>query len=158
MRRRTLVPYLLTAGLFAIFAAFLLYPIWLTIASGFESEDGGFTLYHILDVFKDDATRRGLLNALGIAVATTALSFVMALPLAVLAARFDFPGKGAMSALILVPLILPPFVGAIGLHHLLGRSGAINTLLIDMGFIEHGIDFIGRGGFFAIKASLGFPN
>ena len=150
MRRRSLVPYLLTAGLFAFFAAFLLYPIWLTIASGFQSEGGGFTLYHILDVFKDDSTRRGLLNALGIAVATTALSFVIALPLAVLAARFDFPGKGAMSALILVPLILPPFVGAIGLHHLLGRSGALNTLLMDMGFIEHGVDFIGRGGFFAI--------
>ena len=114
MRRRSLAPYLITAGLFAIFAAFLLYPIWLTIASGFQSEGGGFTLYHILDVFKDDSTRRGLFNALGIAVATTALSFVIALPLAVLAARFDFPGKGAMSALILVPLILPPFVGAIG--------------------------------------------
>ena len=84
MRRRSLVPYLLTAGLFAFFAAFLLYPIWLTIASGFQSEGGGFTLYHILDVFKDDSTRRGLLNALGIAVATTALSFVIALPLAIL--------------------------------------------------------------------------
>jgi len=150
MRRRFLSPYLMMAGLLAIFAVFLLYPIWLTIASGFESEGGGFTLYHVLDVFKDDATRRGLFNAFGIAVGTTALSFLIALPLAVLAARFDFPGKGAMSALILVPLILPPFVGAIGLHHLLGRSGAINSLLIDMGLVEHGIDFIGQGGFFAI--------
>ena len=30
------------------------------------------------------------------------------------------PGQGALTTLLLVPLILPPFVGAIGLHHLLG--------------------------------------
>ena len=150
MRRRTLVPILLLIGLLAFFAAFLLYPIWLTIASGFEAEDGGLTLYHILDVFRDGSTRRGLFNALGIAFGTTILSLIIALPLAVLSARFDFRGKGVVSALILVPLILPPFVGAIGLHHLLGRSGAINTLLIDLGFISQGVDFVGQGGFWAI--------
>jgi iron(III) transport system permease protein len=150
MRRRTLVPILLMIGLLAFFAVFLLYPIWLTIASGFEAEDGGLTLYHILDVFRDGSTRRGLFNALGIAVGTTILSLIIALPLAVLSARFDFRGKGVVSALILVPLILPPFVGAIGLHHLLGRSGAINTLLMDLGFIGQGVDFIGQGGFWAI--------
>jgi iron(III) transport system permease protein len=150
MLRRRLVPYLLLAGLFVFFAAFLLYPIWLTIASGFESDDGGITLYHVFDVFRDDSTRRGLFNALGIAVATTILSVIIALPLAVLAARFNFVGKGVVSSLILVPLILPPFVGAIGLHHLLGRSGAFNTLLIDLGFISEGVDFIGQGGFWAI--------
>ena len=51
---------------------------------------------------------------------------------------------------MLVPLILPPFVGAIGLQHLLGKSGAINAWLIDMGFITEGVDFIGNGGFWAI--------
>ncbi len=52
-----------------------------------------------------------------------------------------------LSALVLVPLILPPFVGAIGLHHLLGKFGALNTLLMDMGWITEGYDFIGNGGF-----------
>jgi iron(III) transport system permease protein len=47
-------------------------------------------------------------------------------------------------------MILPPFVGAIGLSHLLGRSGAINALLIKLGIIDVGIDFIGVGGFWAI--------
>ncbi|HVP73718.1 MAG TPA: iron ABC transporter permease, partial [Phycisphaerales bacterium] len=54
-------------------------------------------------------------------------------------------------ALILVPMILPPFVGAIGLHFLLGRAGAINALLQSLGVIGgDGIDFIGRGGFWAV--------
>ena len=51
---------------------------------------------------------------------------------------------------MLVPLILPPFVGAIGLHHLLGRHGAISELLMTLGLTQQGIDFIGQGGFWAI--------
>jgi iron(III) transport system permease protein len=150
MRRVTLPQVLLLSGLLLGFAVFLLYPIWLTVRGGFESTDGGFTLYHVAIVFADPFLRAGLLNAFGIAVCTTLLSFVLALPLAVLAAKFDFPGKGAMMAMALVPLILPPFVGAIGLQHLIGRSGAINALLLKLGVIDHGIDFIGGGGFWAI--------
>ncbi len=137
-------------ALLAFFALFLIYPIWLTVAGGFESRHGGFTLYHIWTVFEDPVLRSGLLNATGIAVATTLLCMVIALPLATLAARHTFPGKTIFSALVLVPLILPPFVGAIGLHHLLGRYGALNTLLVDWGVINGGIDFIGEGGFWAI--------
>ncbi len=137
-------------GLLAFFGAFLIYPIWLTVQGGFESKAGGFTMHHVLVVFEDPVLRAGFLNALGIAVCTTLVCLVIALPLATLAARFTFPGKGVFSALVLVPLILPPFVGAIGLHHLLGKYGAINTLLTDIGLINEGFDFIGNGGFWAI--------
>ena len=137
-------------GLFAFFAAFLIYPIWLTVQGGFEGRDGGFTLHHILTVFNDPILLDGFLNAVGIAVGTTILCLIISLPLATLAARYTFPLKGVFSALVLVPLILPPFVGAIGLHHLLGKYGAINTLLVDVGLISEGYDFIGNGGFWAI--------
>ena len=50
-------------GLFAFFAAFLLYPIWLTVQGGFESKDGGITFYHVLSVFKDPTLRDGFINA-----------------------------------------------------------------------------------------------
>ena len=150
MRRRRLAPKLIMVGLFAFFAAFLLYPIWLTVQGGFESRDGGFTLHHILTVFEDPVLRAGFLNALGIAVGTTLVCLIISLPLATLAAKYTFPLKGVFSAMVLVPLILPPFVGAIGLHHLLGKYGALNTLLVDFGWISEGYDFIGNGGFWAI--------
>ena len=141
------------ATLLAILGVFLLYPIWLTVRGGFESRDGdGLTLYHIGQVFADPALRLGLMHAFGIAICVTIATTLIALPLAVLTTKFDFPGKKILGALILVPMILPPFVGAIGLHFLLGRSGAINSLLAHLGLIDSGtgIDFIGRGGFFAI--------
>jgi len=154
---RRLPQLALLLSLLALFAAFLLYPIWLTISGGLESGDGTMTLDHVVDVFTTPMLRAGLINALLIAICTTGLCLLIALPLAVLGARYDYAGKGALSALILVPLILPPFVGAIGFHHLLGRAGALNTLLMKLGVLEPltsagggGIDFLGRGGFWAV--------
>ena len=51
------------------------------------------------------------------------------MPLAWLNHRFRFPGRSIFGALILVPMILPPFVGAIGLLQILGPYGALNALL-----------------------------
>jgi iron(III) transport system permease protein len=138
--------------LLAGFAVFLLYPIWLTVRGGFATDAGGFTLFHIGVIFHDPSLRAGLINAFGIAVCTTGLCLILALPLAVLNAKYDYPLKRALGALVLIPLILPPFVGAIGLHHILGRFGALNALLIRLGLIDpaSAIDFIGQGGFSAI--------
>jgi iron(III) transport system permease protein len=140
----------LLAAIGAFFALFLVYPVWLTVRGGFESASGGLTLYHVGQVVADPALRGGLVNAMLIATATTALCLLLAVPLAVLAVRCEFPGRRAAGVLVLAPLILPPFVAAIGFTHLLGRSGALNTLLQRLGLIEDGIDFLGRGGFWAI--------
>jgi len=129
---RLLWRYGLYAALLVVFALFLIWPIALTVYKGFVGPDGGFTLrYFIGDVgvLNDPAYRRGLVNALLIAVCTTTGCFLLTLPMALIASRWHFPGKGLITALILVPLILPPFVGAIGIRQLLGRFGSINTLL-----------------------------
>ena len=62
--------------------------------------DGGYTLYHVLDVFRDENLRWGLFNALTIATATTFLSIVISMPLALVAARHEFPGKTLFGALV----------------------------------------------------------
>ncbi len=150
MRRHGIGPIVVMAALLALFAVVLIYPIWLTIRGGFETADGGFTLGHVRQVVMDPVLRRGLVNAFAIAACTTVLSLILAAPLAILSARFEFPARRVLSAMILLPLILPPFVGAIGVQHLLGRYGAVNTLLVQLGVLDNGIDFIGRGGFWAV--------
>ena len=151
MDRATPGQYLRLTALLLLLAATLVYPIWLTVAGAFKSTDGeGWTLYHIVEVFRDPILRTGLLNALGIATVTTLLSAVIGMPLALLASRCNYPGKTLLSGLLLVPLILPPFVGAIGMRHLLGRFGSVNTILLDWGLLAEPIDFLGRGGFWAV--------
>lgn len=150
MSRNSPARYLLLGSLLALLGVVLLYPIWLTVRGAFLTEDGGFTLYHVLDVLEDDSLRGGLVNALIIATATTLLSTVLAMPMAMVAARHSFPGKALFSALVLIPLILPPFVGAIGVRHLLGRAGTFNTILQDFGVMETPFDLFGTGGLLGV--------
>ncbi len=129
---RNLIQYGLLSAILFILALFLLYPIGLTVRGGFAADIAtgeGWTLDHLILVFKDPTRVAGIVNAFKIAVATTTLCILISLPLAVLSARFNFPGKKILNASILVPLILPPFVGAIGIRALLGREGALNALL-----------------------------
>ena len=150
MGRAGMGSWILLCSLLALLGVGLLYPIWLTVSEGFVAEDGGFTFFHVFGVLKDPATRAGLFNAVGIATCTTLLCMLIAIPMSLVSVRCMYPGRRILEALILVPLILPPFVGAIGLHHLLGRHGAISSILVDLGITSHGIDFIGGGGFWAV--------
>ncbi|MFO0836400.1 MAG: iron ABC transporter permease [Phycisphaerales bacterium] len=124
--------YALLAGVLLILALFLLYPIWLTVRGGFATDitgGTGFTLDHVLSVFRDPRLLDGLFNSAKVALTTTTLTILISLPLAVVGARFKFPGKPFFNAAILVPMIIPPFVGALGLRAILGRMGALNALL-----------------------------
>lgn len=123
--------YSLLVLLLGLLSLFLLYPIALTIRGGFSDDVAtgeGWTLRHVALVFRDPVLVQGLVNALKIAVATTLLAMLLALPLAFLSAKYRYPGKGLWNALVLVPLILPPFVGAIGAKAILGRAGAFNSI------------------------------
>jgi iron(III) transport system permease protein len=115
----------------AVLALLLVYPIGLTVRGAFYKDPGsreGWSLVHLGLVFQDPRTLSGLLNAFKIAIGTTSLAVIIALPLAILNAGYAFPGKKFFNAAILVPLILPPFVGAIGVRALLGRHGAMNAI------------------------------
>ncbi|MEX0886842.1 MAG: iron ABC transporter permease [Phycisphaeraceae bacterium] len=146
IRAREVYRYGLFAVLLAVLLVFLIWPIALTVRGGFRTPGGEWTLRYILLVFQDPVLVQGLGNSLMIAVLTTFGALLLAMPLAVLAARYDFPGKAVVTGLVLVPLILPPFVGAIGMQALLGRAGAVNALLMNLGLLdpaEPGIDFLG---------------
>jgi len=95
-----------------ILGALFFWPLGRVLAGGFWV-DGHLTARYLFGVFQNPVYVEGLLNSLKIALGTTGLAMVVALPLAWLANQFDFRGKAAFSALVLVPMILPPFVGAI---------------------------------------------
>ncbi len=127
LRRHTLI-LLLLAGM----GLTLLYPIALTVRAGLADDvvaNSGWTLRHVLRTLRDPSAIAGLRNALTIASLTTMLSVVIGLPLAIVSARRTIPFQRFWSAAVLAPLVLPPFVGAIGLKSLLGRAGALNTFL-----------------------------
>jgi iron(III) transport system permease protein len=139
--------YGLLSAAIALLGLFLVYPIFLTLAGAFYKDQAtrsGLTFDHILLVFQDPRSLRALFNSLKVATGTTTIATLIALPLALLSAGYRFPGKSFFNAAVLVPLILPPFVGAIGMRALLGREGAINTL-----FHTH-VDILGNAKIFGV--------
>jgi len=139
--RPTVLHIVLTVLLYAFFAVFLIWPIAQIVKTGFYSNQH-MTFIYIRMIFQDPMLVRGLLNAAGIAIAVTALTLAVALPLAVLSVRFDFPGRRLLSGLLLVPLVLPPFVGAIGMRLVFGRFGTLTQLVGGGG--PMGIDWLGH--------------
>jgi iron(III) transport system permease protein len=141
---RGISSYALWGVLTAILLALLVYPIVLTVRGAVMERVEGherFTLSHITIALSDPSIRECLFNSVKMAITTTTICLLIAVPLAILSAKHLYPFKGVFNALILVPLILPPFVGAIGMGMLLGREGAINALLGTQ------VDFLGRGKF-----------
>jgi iron(III) transport system permease protein len=129
----------LLAATLSVLAVLLLYPIFLTVAGAFEKQPGGglsgsgsFLSNLTLEHFRVLSTNPNFFRAIGnsalLAVTTTVLATAIALPLALLASSYKFPFKTFFNAAVLVPMILPPFVGAIGVRAILGREGALNAL------------------------------
>jgi iron(III) transport system permease protein len=129
----------------AFLALFLLLPLGISVAQGLRPSVLFAALAH--PVYQE-----GLRNAFAIAVVSTVLATLIAVPLAWIGARYRFPGQRWLEPLALGPLILPPFVGAIGVAQLFGQYGAVNSLLATFGLTApgNGPDWLGEHRFAAV--------
>lgn len=130
---------------------FLIYPIGYMLRGAFFAE-GKFSLQYFEMLLQSPLQRESIRNSFAIGVFTTILTTLITMPIAHLMVRYDFFGKSIAGGLILIPMIMPPFVGAIGLKQLLAQYGSLNLLLIKLGLISplNPIDWFGEGGFCGI--------
>lgn len=144
MNRRLSPPIIaLLLFLTAFFGAFLFYPVAYILRGAFFV-DGKFTLEFFHLAVASPLTLKSMVNSFGLGLVVTVLTTLLALPLAHIFTRYEFRGKGLLSALLLVPMIMPPFVGAIGMRQFFARYGSVNLL-----FGTH-IDWLGESGFWGV--------
>jgi iron(III) transport system permease protein len=134
------------------FAAFFLWPVLQILKGGFIDADGNFTLSYLGALLTNPTYLGGLRNSFALACASTLLALLIALPLAFVSDRFLFPGKALLGSLVLIPMILPPFVGAIGIKQIFGQYGALNALLHHLQLLAPGatIDWFAANQFWGI--------
>ena len=134
------------------FCAFFLWPILQILKGGFIDADGKLTFAYLASLLTDTIYLGGLANSFLLALTTTTFALLIAMPLAFVSDRFLFPLKGFLGSFILVPMILPPFVGAIGIKQILGQYGALNACIIDLGLRPEGwtFDWLGANQFLGI--------
>jgi iron(III) transport system permease protein len=155
MKRRHVATIAAVAVVGALLALLLLWPLAEGVRGAFIDGRGQFTLAYIATVFRNPIYLEGLRNALAIAVLSTTIAGALGVGAALLLHRFDFPGRRLLAALVPLPLMVPPFVGAVGMKYLLGRAGALNALLerIGLGNPHAPIDWL-RDGRFAVVVAL----
>ena len=137
-------------SIMVFFTVFLFYPMAYVFESAFVIE-GKITAAFFLLLFSDQFLTQALTNSVLIGVLATVFTAAFSLPLAFLCVRYNFPWKTILQGLLLVPLVMPPFVGAIGLKQIFARYGSLNLLLIDLGLMNprNPVDWFG-GGFWGI--------
>ena len=142
--------FMIFLAIMAFFAVFLFYPMAYVFESAFVVQ-GKFTIVFFELLFTDRFLTEALRNSVVIGIITTTSTAAFSLPLAFLCVRYDFPGKKWLQGLLLVPLVMPPFVGAIGLKQVFVRYGSVNLLLIDLHLMNpsNPTDWFG-GGFWGI--------
>jgi iron(III) transport system permease protein len=118
------------ALLFAILIAFILYPVLRVLWIALSDETGNLTLIHFLNFFRRPLFREALWNTLVSGLLVVVFSGLLSLPIAYIIARYEFRGKLLLQTAATLPLVIPPFVGAVALQLILGRSGMINLLLM----------------------------
>ncbi|MEU5741072.1 iron ABC transporter permease [Streptomyces tendae] len=111
----------------AFFAVFFAYPVAAIVARGLEV-DGVWRLGRIGDVLAQSDVRHVLWFTTWQALASTALTLLVALPGAYVFARFDFPGKQVLRAVVTVPFVLPTVVVGTAFLALVGRGGLLDEL------------------------------
>ena len=122
----------LALGIAAFLALFLIWPTATVIYVAFTEKGGGaFTLVNFVDFFRTDLFLRSFWNSLYVSAMAVVGASVLALPLAYITSRFTFRGTVLIQTLGFLPLIMPPFVGAVAMQLFFGRNGSVNLLLDD---------------------------
>ncbi len=140
----------------AFLLLFLVIPVGTVIYVAFSDSDGSFTFSHFGSFFRLTLMREAFYNSLYVGGTSVLIASLISLPLAYFTMRFQFRGAVLIQTLGVLPLIMPPFVGAAAMQLLFGRNGSVNLILNDwLGFTLPFMD--GLNGVIFVEALHYFP-
>jgi len=121
-RRRVPAPFIVLSALGAALvvlplAGLVLHAPWPEVGTAFTSE----------------RAREALRLSLEVSFCAAAIALVLGFPLAWVLARASFPGRGLLRAAVVLPLVMPPVVGGVGLLTAFGRRGLLGNPLHVLG-------------------------
>lgn len=111
----------------AFFGLFFAYPVAAIVGRGIKTEDG-WQFGRIGEVLARPDIADVLWFTTWQALASTVLTLLIALPGAYVFARFEFPGKQLLRAVVTVPFVLPTVVVGTAFLALVGRGGLLDEL------------------------------
>lgn len=148
LRKYDLTPsvLLLLLPIIFFFFVFLIYPLLYIFKESFWINNH-LSLEYFKLMVTDESIRKLVINSFNMGIVVTLTTTLITLPLAYFLTRYRFPGRNILQGVILIPIIMPPFVGAIGMKKLFGLYGSVNIFLSKIGLIDlaDAIDWFGSG-------------
>lgn len=144
--------YVLAIPLVLILLVYIVFPMIATVLT--SAEDGGAAYAD----FVSGNSRQALVLSVGISLASVLTAGVVGTGLAVLLTRFSFPGRSVLKVFALLPLALPPLIGALSFYYLYGTSGIIPRVLAELtGVPASSLSFDGIAGVMLVHTLTMYP-
>jgi iron(III) transport system permease protein len=113
--------------IFAALAIFIVYPLFRVFAVSMTNKDGGFDLSAYSHAFSNRYMRQGFFNSLLVAGLTAVFGMLVGYLFAYTLNRTDIPLKGFFRTVAVLPIVFPPFIGALSIIMLFGFNGIITA-------------------------------
>ena len=131
-KSRLITGLLLLPAVLSFFGLFF-YPMLLTVTLSFrpEGQEVGWTLQNYIQFLTDPDSHWVILLTFILSLGSTAVSILLSVPLALIL-REKVRGHRFYSLMVIVPLVIPGLVGALGLLLFWGPRGWFNLFLMQM--------------------------
>ncbi|MBU2512354.1 iron ABC transporter permease [bacterium] len=135
---------LFLAGLlWAVIGLLVIYPLSILVLESFKvfgTDTYGIVNYR--EFFRDAYYLKTFGNTLLLSALVLVTTTIFGIPLAYILARYKQRGKTVLTALTLLPIVLPAFAGVFAFIIFFGKYGTLNLLLMNSGLIEKPFNFI----------------
>ncbi|CAH1663658.1 ABC-type spermidine/putrescine transport system, permease component I [Hyphomicrobiales bacterium] len=119
----------LTVILFLAAPSFVLIPISFSGSTFFEWPPRGFSLQWYKAYLESPVWQGATWRSIAVGLATAILSVALGTPAAFVLARRSLPGKTAVMAFLLLPMVMPHIIVALALYYAFSRIGLVGTSL-----------------------------
>jgi iron(III) transport system permease protein len=110
---------------------FIIYPLIKVILVSFQAAPGGkFTLAVFKDVFMSRYLGQAFWNSVMMGLLTAVAGCVLGFLFAYAIARTDIPFKKIFHIIAIIPVVSPPFIGAMAIIMLFGNNGLVTWFLL----------------------------
>ena len=117
-----------SALILALYALFLIYPLWKLLYNAFFS-NGVFTLEQFQKFFSQSYYIKSIFNSIKVSLLATILTLIIGIPLAYFYQMYEVKGQAALQVIIILCSMSAPFIGAYSWIMLLGRSGVLTKFI-----------------------------
>lgn len=155
-KRRLDTWQLISFGILALYALFLVLPLFSLLRSSVVNDEGQFTLEYFQRFF-DRKTYYGTLgNSFKVAAAATASSLIVGILFSYFYSLFDLKGKAFLQTMAILACMSPPVIGAYSWIQMFGNGG-IFTKMIKAAFGFRLPSIYGFGGIVIVITCQLFP-